>query len=769
MIFFQSLLFRSLKIIFHSLWMSLLLFGCVSLKSQMEPPLQSQLPPQISLNENMDLESLDIYLKQQIQNEQAINKLFWLKYKRAQLNKVSHPEISCQLYKELSRNLEFPIKDIALIRSYEVCLTENSSSKDNFPDHNNQEEWLRPLVIDMEISHYRKLNHTEKLYSLLTEQLSLKELKIPKEKKQDLYKEVYDLAIQLHINSEEAQKLKEKIYRISPRTKPQPQKEDFLSIAKDYRHHREFDKSIKFYNKIIHSPSFSYFEKALAFKGLRRVYRLMNNKQKVLRTTKQLATYSHQQYKKHKKISKFKQFFLQNKLLLARTYWTYGYFQKAQSTAIYVLKHCYSRCEEAPSIYLLLGRMHDERKQYKQALYWFKQGLSNFNSELQPIQNVQLNEYQEDLLWHNSWDLLKIHKYTVAIENLKDLVSSTTNDFHKYKYMYWLAIAQAKNLSFKDSNETLKNLLTEDPLGYYGLLAQRELKLPIQIRPSSRHLASLSKAEEFSPSETTTNTQVELDNELKTHLEPFQTIYDYNRWKWLTSLSENDLALGFLNFQLKTLSPSQKTDEFWVQVFKKYAKTGNYLELFSQMGRISPEKKKTFLLKNPYLLFPQPFSTWVNDSSQKYGIPIEYIYAIMRQESAFNPKARSYMDAYGLLQLLPRVALKKSEEFSIPYSQPEDLYEPKTIIPLGTSFLRELWDKYHGRIILSTAAYNANEEAIQSWLNTRFEGDSITFIEDIPYEETRNYVKLVLRNFIFYQLLTSQKSSIEFPEWVLKI
>ena len=172
---------------------------------------------------------------------------------------------------------------------------------------------------------------------------------------------------------------------------------------------------------------------------------------------------------------------------------------------------------------------------------------------------------------------------------------------------------------------------------------------------------------------------------------------------------------------------------------------------------------------NPQLIFPKPYYEHVTESANRFGISPEFIYSIMRQESAFDPRARSHMDAFGLMQLIPKVAQKSAEAFNIRFEKPEDLYDPQTSISLGAAHLRHLWDKYSGQLILATASYNANEKAITGWLKTRYRGDTLEFIEDIPYEETRNYIKLVLRNLVFYQVVNSSEKVVSFPEWALNL
>jgi soluble lytic murein transglycosylase len=159
----------------------------------------------------------------------------------------------------------------------------------------------------------------------------------------------------------------------------------------------------------------------------------------------------------------------------------------------------------------------------------------------------------------------------------------------------------------------------------------------------------------------------------------------------------------------------------------------------------------------------------VASAASKSGVPAELLYSIMRQESSFNPEARSPADAFGLMQLLPSVAEHASARAEVAFEKPEDLYRPEINVPLGAAFLRELLDRWGGQIVLAAASYNANERAIHAWLRTRFHGDPLAFIEEIPYDETRGYVKLVARNFIFYSRLSEPSKESDFPVDVLSV
>jgi soluble lytic murein transglycosylase len=148
--------------------------------------------------------------------------------------------------------------------------------------------------------------------------------------------------------------------------------------------------------------------------------------------------------------------------------------------------------------------------------------------------------------------------------------------------------------------------------------------------------------------------------------------------------------------------------------------------------------------------------------AQKTQVRPEYIWAIMRQESNFNPLARSPTGAIGLMQLMPQVA----KNLLGTNATEEELRAPELNIALGARHLKEYLDRFRGNFVLSTAAYNASPETVKNWLKSRSHKDPTLFIEDIPYEETRNYVKLVIRNFINYTRQTTQDQEIEFPQMI---
>jgi soluble lytic murein transglycosylase len=155
---------------------------------------------------------------------------------------------------------------------------------------------------------------------------------------------------------------------------------------------------------------------------------------------------------------------------------------------------------------------------------------------------------------------------------------------------------------------------------------------------------------------------------------------------------------------------------------------------------------------DPALRYPLAFWSLVTAHTNRNGVDPLLVVALMRQESMFDPEARSSADARGLMQLLPTTAARVAAARGQPVRD-EDLAEPETNIALGVAYFDSLLQRYAGDPIKALAAYNAGEDAVARWdarFGTRAPDE---FVESITYRETRDYVKRVLANYRAYQQL----------------
>ena len=157
------------------------------------------------------------------------------------------------------------------------------------------------------------------------------------------------------------------------------------------------------------------------------------------------------------------------------------------------------------------------------------------------------------------------------------------------------------------------------------------------------------------------------------------------------------------------------------------------------------------------IAFPRPFGDLVERASAASKVPSTLTWAIMRQESAFVPDARSASDAYGLMQLIVSTArgVARGTGFVV---DPESLKRPDVSITLGAKLLGGLRASYPSNRALAIAAYNGGGGSVARWLAARPNEDFDLWVEEIPFEETRNYLKRVLGNEAAYAFLYAPDS-----------
>lgn len=142
--------------------------------------------------------------------------------------------------------------------------------------------------------------------------------------------------------------------------------------------------------------------------------------------------------------------------------------------------------------------------------------------------------------------------------------------------------------------------------------------------------------------------------------------------------------------------------------------------------------------------YPLPYRSELLPAARQARLDAAYLYGLIRQESRFLPAARSSVGASGLMQVMPATASWTARKLGIAYS-PDDLHDPQTNIRLGVGYLKLVLDNLGGAQALAAAGYNAGPRRPQRWR----EGptlDAVAWVENIPFAETRDYVKKVLAN-----------------------
>ena len=157
------------------------------------------------------------------------------------------------------------------------------------------------------------------------------------------------------------------------------------------------------------------------------------------------------------------------------------------------------------------------------------------------------------------------------------------------------------------------------------------------------------------------------------------------------------------------------------------------------------------------ILFPTPYSEYVKRVASTYDVEREFVYAVMRQESRFITDIRSSAGAVGLMQLMPATARQMGKELGI--SVPRwKLIQGELNIKLGVKYLNHVLSRFDNNLVLAAAAYNAGPSRVKKWIADA-PMDADVWVETIPFDETRDYVRAVLFNTVVSQWLLRDGAS----------
>lgn len=162
-----------------------------------------------------------------------------------------------------------------------------------------------------------------------------------------------------------------------------------------------------------------------------------------------------------------------------------------------------------------------------------------------------------------------------------------------------------------------------------------------------------------------------------------------------------------------------------------------------------------FLFKDNLLkiLYPKTYQEIVSVYEEKYNVEANLIFAVIKAESNFNERAISNRNAIGLMQIMEETAkdVAKKNDIEINFDNlQEELCDVYKNIEIGTCYLSTLIQKYQNKEV-ALAAYNAGTGTVDGWIEKGIIQKDGTDIENIPYKETNNYVRKILRDYKIYE------------------
>jgi soluble lytic murein transglycosylase len=296
------------------------------------------------------------------------------------------------------------------------------------------------------------------------------------------------------------------------------------------------------------------------------------------------------------------------------------------------------------------------------------------------------------------------------------------------RWRYWTARAAEKNGDPKLARQLYESVLLDD--NFYSIMSAARLDRPIAPHPEKLVLDQV---------------QVERMEELPAMV----------RARELLMCDMRAQAGSEWTFAFQQLSPVAHQ-----QAIHLAARWGWYEQAIATASLV-----RVF---NDYeLLYPQPYDAEVLTAAKLTGLSPQLIYSVMRQESLYRRDALSSAGARGLLQMLPETARRTASKWNRPRPAADDLFNPVVNVPLGAANLRSLIDRFGGQTLVALAGYNAGPNAAARWLPPQSLDPDI-WIENIPYNETRNYVQRILwHNVVFSWLKKGEPQKVD--AWLARI
>ncbi|WPB59512.1 transglycosylase SLT domain-containing protein [Xylophilus sp. GOD-11R] len=297
-------------------------------------------------------------------------------------------------------------------------------------------------------------------------------------------------------------------------------------------------------------------------------------------------------------------------------------------------------------------------------------------------------------------------------------------------WVYWRARALVA-VKPSDSQRAESQRLLESiasPRGFYEQLALEELGRPIVIPP---------RPDPVTPDERdAARTNPALSRGLYAILLGLRS-EGVREWNYATNLHANG---GMSERELLAAADMACQSEVW--------------------DRCINTSERTRLAFDQAQRFPMPHQSLVVQHSRRVGIDPAYVYGLIRQESRFVTDARSGVGASGLMQVMPATARWTARKIGLTGFTPDQIADRDTNITIGTAYLKLALDDFQGSMPLAAAAYNAGPGRPRVWRDGPTMEAAI-WAENVPFAETRDYVKKVLANTTTYAaILTGQPQSL---------
>ena len=397
---------------------------------------------------------------------------------------------------------------------------------------------------------------------------------------------------------------------------------------------------------------------------------------------------------------------------------------------------------------LCLSRLNDFAKAV------FRAKLADLSRDvLKYIIKKNHKEIHEDALYFYLWTYISQNNYKEALNQAKkyDLTSSRAKIVDP-RLKFWMGHIYEQLGETKESFRFYEDIVTHSPLSFYAIMSVKKIQ---HLNPNSPLANFYPQSMWQEPESYTLDPQI-LDADFLSSLIRLKA--------WATIDSQRIMRLELKRLRLHSIpnfvvnQPTEKQvavkSELHLLNAKIMIDSKNFLPTFKYLYEALDKKEIRFNRSLLEVLYPDPYLKELKPIVKRHNLDPLVVLSLIRQESVFNPLAKSPVGARGLMQIMPMTAKRIRRG-----ARDKHLVTPQTNMEIGTTYFKGLMKRYDENLVYVLAAYNAGEGRVDRWKGTLFDSDQsiLRNIESIPFLETRNYVKLIFRNIFFYKLLEGNK------------
>ncbi len=354
-----------------------------------------------------------------------------------------------------------------------------------------------------------------------------------------------------------------------------------------------------------------------------------------------------------------------------------------------------------------------------------------------------------DALWELGWIQYKSGSYSDAKTTFSNMASSFKGSSLGEKGLFWQAKCYQKLGEDDRAKELYRNIVDLKAYSYYTFAA-RDLLLSagedVQIPAVNQDLNPESLfVEEIIP-DVFSNLN---DGNLKINgqMDHIARALELMKMEFYTSAS---LEVEAGSSQLES-NPTRV-----LEIATLFFRSQDYASSIKILYKNSSKLKNTeqaYIDYSYFLSYPYGYGEYIDKYGSQYGLDPLFTLAVIRQESNFQPGVGSYAGAQGLMQVMPATGRSIASQIGISDYSDSMLLDPDISIKMGSYYLRQQLDTFDQSMVYCLGAYNGGPGAMSRWISDWGDKDPEEFIEYITYLQTRDYIKLVLRNYWFYQML----------------